>query len=575
MALAADDARAAARAQDNVASDQAIATAVAAQRSRAEKAHVVIMMSVKAHHGTKLRRYTNARDLWAALAAEFKPKGLARAITLRRQLSTIAMEEGESPVRYFNRGWELLGQLGEMGIEIDDHHLLSALLAGLTPRFELTAEVMQNNRHLTLREALEDLQAASDRFALERAKGKRKSSKAAASDGVALAAATPAEKAPTRTRVKMSAEERADRFKNHTCYKCQEKGHLKRDCRNKYKPRQPKGAVEEELGSAGLAMMASAPPLRVNGGCTTGDCIVDSGASHHMCGDANILTNVRETYPVSVTIADRTVKRAVARGTAVLSVQGPRGATPLTLHDVLVLSGMEMSLFSEQTAARRGFRTVFKADSVLVENAAGKVLMTGYATGGVYALKTGGNGDGHAAAAVGTVTDPVVGTAKGAAAAPVGAYVWHQRFSRAGVDSLLRTFGAVDGMDLSRSSLEEIRGEPCDACIAGKMVRAPCSASTVLPTRVLEVCHSDTAGPMAVPTPEGYRYLVNVIDGYSRYKAVVPIKEKGHAKMALMRVVNAWETKTEQRVGIIRTDDGKEYTGQEIDSWVAAKGIER
>ena len=260
----------------------------------------------------------------------------------------------------------------------------------------------------------------------------------------------------------MSAEERKDRFKNRTCYKCQEKGHLKCDSRNRYKPRQPREAAEEELGNAGLAMMASPPPPRVNRGCTTGAWIVDSGASHHRCGDANILTDVRATYPVSLTIADGTVQRAVARGTAVISVLGPRGATPLTLHDVLVLPGMEMSLFSVKTAARRGSRTVFKADSVLAQNAAEKVLMTRYASGGAYALQTSRNGDGYAAAAVGTVTEPVVGTAKKSAAAPVGAYIRHQRFSHAGVDSLLRTLGAVDGMQLSRSSLEEIRGEPCD-----------------------------------------------------------------------------------------------------------------
>jgi len=167
MAQAADEARATARAQDDLSSDQAFATTAAGQRSRAEKARVVLMMSVKAHHGTKLRRYSNARALWAALAADFKPKGSARAIELRRQLNTISMEEGESLVRYFNRGWELVGHLGEMGIEIDYHHLLSVLLLGLTPRFELTAEIMRNYRHLKLREALEELQAVSYCFALE------------------------------------------------------------------------------------------------------------------------------------------------------------------------------------------------------------------------------------------------------------------------------------------------------------------------------------------------------------------------------------------------------------------------
>jgi len=571
----AEDARAAARAQEELASNQTVAAAVAAQRARAEKARVVIMMSVKPHHGTKLRRYTNARDLWAALAAEFKPKGSARAITLRRQLNMMAMEDNESPVLYFNRGWELVGQLGEMGIDIDDHHLLSALLAGLSTRFELTSAVMQNNRNLTLREALEDLQAADDRFALERAKSKRKGGKPATTDGVVLVAAAPARKGRTHTRAKMSQEERTERFKNHTCYKCQEKGHLKRDCRNKYKPRPTQEANADEVGNAGVAMLAHVPAADAGMGQANGDWIVDSGASHHMCGDASALTNVRHAHPVSVTIADGTVRRAVTRGTAVLQIVGPKGATTLRLDDVLVLPGIAMSLFSVRTAARRGFRTLFKENEVVVVDASGKVRVTGYPSGGIYALKTTADWTGDAAAAIGTVTDPVVGTSTGAASAPASASVWHQRFSHAGIDSLLRTLDAVEGMDLSRSSLEEIRGNPCEPCIAGKMVRAPYMPSTNAPTRVLAICHSDAAGPMAVPTPEGYRYLISVIDGYSKFKTVVPVKEKGQAKAALMRVLDAWENKTGSKVGVIRTDDGKEYGGEEFDTWVASKGIER
>jgi len=572
----AEDARAAARAQEELASDQTVGAAVAAQRARAEKARVVIMMSVKPHHGTKLRRYTTARDLWAALAAEFKPKGSARAITLHRQLNMIAMEDKESPVLYFNRGWELVGQLGEISIDIDDQHLLSALLAGLSPRFELTSAVMQNNRNLTLREALEDLQAADDRFALERAKNKPgKGAKAADTDGVVLVAAAPARKGRTHSRAKMSPEERTECFKNHTCYNCQEKGHLKRDCRNKYKPRPTKEALVDEVGNAGLAMLAHVPAADAGVSQAHGDWIVDSGASHHMCGDASTLTNVHDAHPVSVTIADGTVRRAVTRGTAVLRVVGPTGYTSLRLDDVLILPGIAMSLFSVRTAARRGFRTVLKENEVVVVDASGTVRVTGYPSGGIYALKTTADGTGDAAAAIGTVTDPVVGTSTGAASAPASASVWHQRFSHAGIDSLLRTLGAVDGMDFSRSSLEAIRGNPCEPCIAGKMVRAPYVPSTNAPTRVLAICHSDAAGPMAVPTPEGYRYLISVIDGYSRFKTVVPVKEKGQAKTALMRVLDAWENKTGSKVGVIRTDDGKEYGGEEFDSWVAAKGIER
>ena len=105
----AEDARAAARAQEELASDQTVTMAVAAQRARAEKGRVFMMVSVKPHHGTNFRRYTNARDLWATLAAECKPKGPAQAMTLRGQLKMIAMEDEESPVLFFNRGRELVG----------------------------------------------------------------------------------------------------------------------------------------------------------------------------------------------------------------------------------------------------------------------------------------------------------------------------------------------------------------------------------------------------------------------------------------------------------------------------------
>jgi len=44
----------------------------------------------------------------------------------------------------------------------------------------------------------------------------------------------------------------------------------------------------------------------------------------------------------------------------------------------------------------------------------------------------------------------------------------------------------------------------------------------------------------------------------------VPAKEKGYAMMALMRVVDARETKTNNNVGIISTDDGTYFTWKEI-----------
>jgi len=201
---------------------------------------------------------------------------------------------------------------------------------------------MQSNRNPTLREALEDLQAADDRVPLDWAKSKRKGAKAAATDGVVLVEAASARTGRTHTRAKMSPEERTEQFKNHTCYKSQEKRLLKRDCRNKYKPRPTPKANADEVGNAGVANLACVPATDAGMGQANGDWIVDSEASNHMCGDAIALKNVRHAHLVSVTIADGTVRRAVTRGMAVLQIMGPKGATTLRLDDVLILPCIAM-----------------------------------------------------------------------------------------------------------------------------------------------------------------------------------------------------------------------------------------
>jgi len=65
--------------------------AVSAQQTRAERARVVIMLNVRAHHSAKLRRQLTARDLWVSLREEFHPQKRSREITLRRQLNSLAM----------------------------------------------------------------------------------------------------------------------------------------------------------------------------------------------------------------------------------------------------------------------------------------------------------------------------------------------------------------------------------------------------------------------------------------------------------------------------------------------------
>jgi len=292
---------------------------------------------------------------------------------------------------------------------------------------------------------------------------------------------------------------------------------------------------------------------------------VDSGASHHMCGDASLLSDLEECDPVTISVAVGQEVVVTSRGVAKLRVAGPRKPTTLTLNKVLLVPRMTMALFSVRAAAKQGYRTEFSDRGVQIRRG-GKVILSGHTRGGIYSLTLlGTRGESSKTSPSGTA----------AAAEEVGADIWHRRFCHLGVDMLQHTIDKVDGIDLSRSSLDVLKGRTCEPCNVGKMVRQPFKAADgERTTRALQLVHSDAAGKMGVPMPKENEYLVSVIDYFTRYKALVPVRTKGQAKDVIMQVVNLWENQTGYKVQAIRTDDGKEYTGGEFTAWLNDKGIE-
>jgi len=510
------------------------------------------------------------------------------------------MRRDESVVRYFSRGKELAWELTELGSDIEDAQLVPALLAGLPSKYELTATVLAMQPGLTVETAQEQLQAAEARLGLDH-KADR-----VAEVANALAAAGLADR-----RVRRGRERRR-------CYKCDEIGHIKRDCPSNSQGENP----VEDAGAAGLAMLAhevdadpDAAPVELDGdtpetasgagegydtpallsGSEDDDAVppladdsedggaggngallmtvadpadmgeapapvwvMDSGASHHMTGTAARLTNVACRAPVTIMLADGRHRTARTSGTALLQVDSVGGVMDLTLQDVLVVPGLASSLFSVRQAAVRGYEVTFKREGgVVIRHGEGDTIR-GVLSDKVYILPT--------------VSQ--TGSALISVASPTAA-MWHRRFAHLGATTLERTAKVVKGMVLDKAGLAALRTDPCPPCIQGKMTRVPFPTLGIRTTAPLQVVHTDVAGPMEVATPAGSTFFVGVIDDYTRFKAIVPVKTKGVAKDAVMAVVARWENQTGSRVRVIRSDNGLEYTGGDWPAWLAAKGIQR
>ena len=410
----------------------------AEQRQRCERARVIIMLNVRAHHSAKLRRHRTSRDLWAALREEFHPKRTSRGNARRRQLNSLKMGANEMPIRYFNRAWDIFALLQEVDITVDDDWLLGALLGGPPSKYEYTLTSMEELNDITVCKALAMLRAAdvqADRFAEDSKKEKGAET--------ALAAAAEEDQRPQR-----------DRYRNTRCHKCQQLGHIQRFCRSGKETAKtvatlpPVGEEEEdevatagmvtldrdqdddEPGYAMLAFTTCAAAADEQGCALVGHSAaylrsselgqawaVDSGASHHMCWAAMDLTDLYQGRGVTFTLADGIATRATTRGTAELRVNG----TKVTLHDVPLVPGMKIPLFSVRTASRAGFTTGFSDTGVIICQA-GNTILQGTTASGIYVLhlqRAGGRAKALAASAVTpSLSQPTATSADVVAAAP-------------------------------------------------------------------------------------------------------------------------------------------------------------
>jgi len=62
----------------------------------------------------------------------------------------------------------------------------------------------------------------------------------------------------------------------------------------------------------------------------------------------------------------------------------------------------------------------------------------------------------------------------------------------------------------------------------------------------------DVIGPMGETTPEGYEYLLCIIDDHTRYASVIPLKSKSDVKEAVMSTILSWENQLTIRVKKVR-----------------------
>ncbi|GJW06867.1 retrovirus-related pol polyprotein from transposon TNT 1-94 [Tanacetum coccineum] len=140
-------------------------------------------------------------------------------------------------------------------------------------------------------------------------------------------------------------------------------------------------------------------------------------------------------------------------------------------------------------------------------------------------------------------------------------------------------FGAIN--HLARHGL--VRGLPklkfekdhlCSACALGKSSKKPHKPkSEDTNQEKLYLLHMDLCGPMRVASVNGKKYILVIVDDYSRFTWVKCLRSKDEALAFIINFLKMIQVRLKETVHRIRTDKGIEFVNQTLREYYEKVGI--
>lgn len=151
-------------------------------------------------------------------------------------------------------------------------------------------------------------------------------------------------------------------------------------------------------------------------------------------------------------------------------------------------------------------------------------------------------------------------------------WLWHRRLNHL-------NFGTIN--ELTRKDL--VRGLPrlkyekdhlCSACQMGKSKKhthKPKTVNSIM--EVLHTLHMDLCGPMRVQNINGKKYVLVIVDDYSRFTWVKFLRSKDETPEIIIKLIRQLQVRLNKTVRFIRTDNGTEFVNKQLTQFYEVVGI--
>ncbi|GJV99325.1 putative ribonuclease H-like domain-containing protein, partial [Tanacetum coccineum] len=278
---------------------------------------------------------------------------------------------------------------------------------------------------------------------------------------------------------------------------------------------------------------------------------LDSGCSRHMTGDRARLINFVEKFIGTVRFGNDEYAAIVGYGDYKL------GDT--IISRVYYVEGLKHNLFSVGQFCDGGLEVAFRQHSCYIRNSDMVDLLKGSRTTNLYSISL---NDMMSASPVCLLTK----------ASSTKSWLWHRRLNHL-------NFGTLN--ELARNDL--VRGLPmlkydkdhlCPSCQLGKSKKAshPLKAENTN-TEVLHTLHMDLCGPMRTESINGKKYVLVIVDDYTRFGWVRFLRTKDETPQVIEKFIVKTQRALNATVRFVRTDNGTEFVNKTLDGWFESVGI--
>nr|GEV56416.1 retrovirus-related Pol polyprotein from transposon TNT 1-94 [Tanacetum cinerariifolium] len=159
-----------------------------------------------------------------------------------------------------------------------------------------------------------------------------------------------------------------------------------------------------------------------------------------------------------------------------------------------------------------------------------------------------------------------------AKASPTQAWLWHQRLSHLNFDyiNLLLKKDIVIGLP----KLKYVKDQLCSSCEVSKEKRSSFKTKTVPSSKGrLNLLHIDLCGPMRVASINGKKYILVIVDDYSRYTWTLFLRSKDETPEVLKDFLTMIQRNLQAPVISVRTDRGTEFLNKTLNAFFKEERI--